>query len=73
MLNSVDPLHQLELIDDLERLGVSYHFQEEIKRILNKIHNNNSSNYNKRKESLHVVALEFRLLRQHGYDIPTGT
>ncbi|KAJ0018519.1 hypothetical protein Pint_09994 [Pistacia integerrima] len=71
MLNSVDPLHRLELIDDLERLGVSYHFQEEIKRILNKIHNNNSSNYNKRKESLHVVALEFRLLRQHGYDIPT--
>ncbi|KAJ0017280.1 hypothetical protein Pint_11432 [Pistacia integerrima] len=34
MLHSVDPLHQLELIDHLERLGVSYHFQDEIKRIL---------------------------------------
>ncbi|XP_031279517.1 terpene synthase 10-like [Pistacia vera] len=71
MLNSVDPLNQLELIDDLERLGVSYHFQDEIKRILNKIHNNNSSNYKQREESLHAATLEFRLLRQHGYDIPT--
>ncbi|KAJ0017566.1 hypothetical protein Pint_11409 [Pistacia integerrima] len=71
MLHSVDPLHQLELIDHLERLGVSYHFQDEIKRILSKIHNNNSSYYKQRKESLHAVALEFRLLRQHGYDIPT--
>ncbi|KAJ0081966.1 hypothetical protein Patl1_10221 [Pistacia atlantica] len=71
MLNSVDPLNQLELIDDLERLRVSYHFQGEIKKILNKIHNNNSSNYKQRKESLHAVTLEFRLLRQYGYDIPT--
>ncbi|XP_031267787.1 myrcene synthase, chloroplastic-like [Pistacia vera] len=70
MLHSVDPLHQLELIDDLGRLGVSYHFQDEIKRILSEIHNNNSSYYKQRKESLHAVALEFRLLRQHGYDIP---
>ncbi|KAJ0082878.1 hypothetical protein Patl1_10218 [Pistacia atlantica] len=72
MLNSVDPLYQLELIDDLERLGVSNHFQDEIKRILNEIHNNNSNNYKPREESLHAISLEFRLLRQHGYDIPTG-
>ncbi|KAJ0081040.1 hypothetical protein Patl1_10185 [Pistacia atlantica] len=25
----VDPLHQLELVDDLQRLGISYHFEDE--------------------------------------------
>ena len=71
MLHSVvDPLDQLELIDTLQRLGVDYHFEDEIKRILNTIWNNKCSNYKKNKEILYAVALEFRLLRQHGYDIP---
>ncbi|KAJ0018634.1 hypothetical protein Pint_11399 [Pistacia integerrima] len=61
----VDPLHQLELVDDLQRLGISYHFENEIKSILNSIYNKNP-----KQESLYTVALKFRLLRQHGYDIP---
>ncbi|XP_031270973.1 terpene synthase 10-like [Pistacia vera] len=68
---AVDSVHQLELIDDLQRLGVSYHFENEIRRILNAIYNNNIDNYKQKQESLYAVALEFRLLRQHGYDVPT--
>uniref|UniRef100_A0AAU7LL50 Ocimene synthase n=1 Tax=Zanthoxylum ailanthoides TaxID=159071 RepID=A0AAU7LL50_9ROSI len=64
-----DELHQLELVDTLQRLGVSYHFEEEIKRLLNRICSNNSSYHAKEKQqSLYAVALEFRILRQHGYD-----
>ncbi|KAM6586417.1 hypothetical protein CsatA_009022 [Cannabis sativa] len=60
-------LAQLELIDALQRLGLSYRFETEINTILNKNYSNNvinNPNYN-----LYATALEFRLLRQHGYDV----
>ena len=59
-----DPLHQLELIDNLHRLGVSYHCEDEIKRTLERIYNKNSD------KRLYTVALKFRILRQYGYDTP---
>ncbi|WKA02028.1 hypothetical protein VitviT2T_020269 [Vitis vinifera] len=37
-------LHQLELIDTLQRLGIHYHFGEEIRRILHGIYNNYNRN-----------------------------
>lgn len=62
-------LDQLELIDVLQRLGVAYHFNNEIMNILDNIYNMGTF---KRKKNLHATALEFRLLRQHGYNISTG-
>ncbi|GMP97995.1 hypothetical protein CsSME_00046042 [Camellia sinensis var. sinensis] len=62
----VDPLGGLEMIDDLQRLGVFYHFEDEIKRVLDNIRNDDKWN----NEDLHSTALQFRLLRQHGYNIP---
>ncbi|KAH0699852.1 hypothetical protein KY284_014067 [Solanum tuberosum] len=62
-------LEQLELIDILQRLGIYYHFEEEIDTVLKQIY----VNYNKRdhhNEELYATALEFRLLRQHGYHVP---
>ncbi|XP_061350600.1 terpene synthase 10-like [Gastrolobium bilobum] len=59
---------QLELIDVFQRLGVAYHFDNEIRNILDNIYNMDTSN---RKKSLNATALEFRLLRQHAYDIST--
>ena len=63
--NQID---QLELIDVLQRLGVAYHFNNEIRNILDNIYSMDKS----KKKNLHATALEFRLLRQHGYDISTG-
>ncbi|KAI9197715.1 hypothetical protein LWI28_002989 [Acer negundo] len=70
LVKGSDPLHQMELIDTLQRLGLSYHFDHEIKRILGRIHDKRCSNINTRKqESLYAVALEFRLFRKHGFHI----
>ncbi|CAK9316323.1 unnamed protein product [Citrullus colocynthis] len=63
-----DSLEQLELIDVLQRLGISYHFENEIKdilgRISNKLHEKGGT-----KNGLYATSLEFRLLRQHQFDI----
>ncbi|RVW71184.1 (-)-alpha-terpineol synthase [Vitis vinifera] len=74
MLGQVgEPLHQLELIDTLQRLGIHYHFGEEIKRILHSIYNNYNRNDTWKNGDLYATALEFRLLRQHGYHVPQGS
>ncbi|CAK9149891.1 unnamed protein product [Ilex paraguariensis] len=65
-----EPLDQLELVDNLQRLGVSYHFEDEINRVLEIIYNNNGSDDKWHKEDLYAAALRFRLLRQHGYNVP---
>ncbi|KAL4291401.1 hypothetical protein GQ457_14G010560 [Hibiscus cannabinus] len=58
-------LDQLEMIDNLRRLGVAYHFDDEINNMLGNIFEN--SNKQMRKKNLHATALEFRLLREYGY------
>ncbi|KAF5442391.1 hypothetical protein F2P56_035054 [Juglans regia] len=66
----VDPLKKLELIDVLQRLGLSYHFEDEIKSILESIYNTTHGGGDMRKESLYATSLGFRLLRQNGYNVP---
>ncbi|KAE8077313.1 hypothetical protein FH972_015885 [Carpinus fangiana] len=66
----VDPLERLELIDILQRLGISYHFDDEIQRTLKGIYNANNGGEMCNKENIYATALEFRLLRQHGYSVP---
>ncbi|XP_020256537.1 (-)-alpha-terpineol synthase-like isoform X2 [Asparagus officinalis] len=53
------------LIDSIEKLGLGYYFVEEIERLLNDML---ISGYPKvvRKDGLHVTAVLYRLLRQHG-------
>nr|AUG98169.1 gamma-terpinene synthase [Trachyspermum ammi] len=63
----LDSLHKLELVDTIQRLGVSYHFQVEIKRILEAIYNN-SEKLN--SQDLNAASLKFRLLRQHSFNVP---
>ncbi|KAF8409447.1 hypothetical protein HHK36_005523 [Tetracentron sinense] len=68
--NTVEPLAQLELIDVLQRLGVSYHFEGEIKRTLDTIYSSRNNKW--MEDDLYATALHFRLLRQHGYQVPQG-
>ncbi|KAK8475934.1 hypothetical protein V6N12_000047 [Hibiscus sabdariffa] len=58
-------LDQLEMIDNLQRLGVAYHFDDEINNMLGNIFEN--SNNQMRENNLYATALEFRLLREYGY------
>ncbi|XXG83105.1 hypothetical protein AAC387_Pa10g0940 [Persea americana] len=66
MLRTVDDhLQELNLIDAVQRLGVAYHFEEEIAQALLRMYKS-GRDYS---DDLHAVALQFRLLRQGGYDV----
>lgn len=68
-----NPSQTLDLIDQLQRLGISYLFESEIEHTLEHIHkfyfevSNEDIN-----GDLYMVALLFRLLRQQGYKISCG-
>ncbi|KAL0294527.1 UNVERIFIED_CONTAM: Germacrene-D synthase [Sesamum radiatum] len=59
---------KLELIDAIQRLGVGYHFEEEIDRSLQYIHDTYLE-YSTKDDDLRTVAVRFRLLRQQGYPV----
>ncbi|XXG83115.1 hypothetical protein AAC387_Pa10g0948 [Persea americana] len=66
--NASDPLVETNLIDSIQRLGVAYHFETEIEEKLKRWNNAWVEGLND-GDDLHDVALQFRLLRQHGYDV----
>ncbi|OMP11736.1 hypothetical protein COLO4_03710 [Corchorus olitorius] len=67
LVSMKEPREQLDLINLMQRLGVAYHFEKEIKTILaNLVDPNNFAT------DLYTVALQFRLLRQNGFSITTG-
>ncbi|KAG6655106.1 hypothetical protein CIPAW_05G192700 [Carya illinoinensis] len=70
LMAPVDDISQkLELIDAIQRLGVSYHFESEIDTILQQIHNNDDDTGD--SDDLYTVSLRFSLLRQQGYNTPS--
>ena len=67
------PLSMLTLVDDLQRLGLSYHFTNEIRNVLDYVHSNFYKSHEKwTNMDLNLRSIGFRLLRQHGYHIPQG-
>lgn len=63
----------ISLIHDIQRLGLSYHFEAELKNILQQIKDSFSEYYSSKKDSdLHDVALCFQLLRQQGHFVSPG-
>ncbi|KAJ4982262.1 hypothetical protein NE237_033099 [Protea cynaroides] len=64
--NEMITLAQLDFIDDLQRLGLEYHFEMEITGALDALKSviNNSGIMD---SDVHATTLCFRLLRQHGY------
>ncbi|XP_024176367.2 (-)-germacrene D synthase [Rosa chinensis] len=73
MLVSSLSLQRLHLIDYIQRLGLSYHFEDEIYQLLHQIYNRTCSSYDDDDDDddgdLHTVALRFRLLRQQGFKV----
>ncbi|XP_055830648.1 sesquiterpene synthase 9-like [Solanum dulcamara] len=64
--------HKLMLIDAMQRLGVAYHFDNEIETSIQNIFDTTMSQLQSRSENddnLYVVSLRFRLLRQQGHYI----
>nr|GFC32678.1 (E)-beta-ocimene synthase, chloroplastic-like [Tanacetum cinerariifolium] len=71
--SSLSIMQLLELIDSIERLGLSYRFQKFISQALEKIASINENNVeDEETKELHAVSLKFRLLRQHGYNVSEG-
>ncbi|XP_077251450.1 alpha-terpineol synthase, chloroplastic-like [Tasmannia lanceolata] len=62
-----EPFAQLKLIDTLHRLGVGYHFKNEIKEALSIISIDDDNKM--MEDDLYTKALLFRLLRKHGFEV----
>ncbi|XP_042478645.1 (-)-germacrene D synthase-like isoform X2 [Macadamia integrifolia] len=68
MADANDPSKKLNLIDSLQRLGVAYHFEEEIEELLKKMQDALPVDGLDGCTHLCTIALWFRLLRQQGYN-----
>lgn len=58
---------RLKLIDSLQRLGVAYHFEQEIEEAVNLLTKDDNT-----IKDLNETAFHFRILREHGHSISTG-
>ncbi|KAK4760025.1 hypothetical protein SAY87_023156 [Trapa incisa] len=71
-----EPLEKLHLIDQIQRLGLAYHFQKEIDKYLEEVKKlyfeHEGSEISIDHLDLYTTALLFRLLRQQGYRISPG-
>jgi len=63
---------KLVLIDTIQRLGVAYHFDNEIKTSIQNIFDEFEQNKNEDDNNLYVVALRFRLVRGQRHYISSG-
>ncbi|XP_074294146.1 (-)-germacrene D synthase-like [Silene latifolia] len=62
---------KLSIIDAVERLGIAYHFETEIRDMLQRVYDLFNEEINLEHYELVTLALLFRLLRQHGYNVST--
>ncbi|KAF8414060.1 hypothetical protein HHK36_002059 [Tetracentron sinense] len=67
MVASNKPSQRINLIDSIQRLGLSYHFEREIEEALQQMYDTHPDHEN--DDDLYSVALRFRLLRQQGYNV----
>lgn len=66
-----DPFDRLELIDLINKLGLSHYFENEISECVNEIAC--IKNISICMHHYHHHLLYFRILRQYGYHVPQGT
>ncbi|XP_058095634.1 putative pinene synthase [Magnolia sinica] len=70
LVNAKGSVQEMDLIDDIQRLAIAYHFEKEIDEALHRMYDEYT---NVHYDDLYVVALRFRLLRQGGYNVSSGT
>ncbi|KAJ6349201.1 hypothetical protein OIU77_006730 [Salix suchowensis] len=70
MTSKADPVQNIEFINLLCRLGVSYHFDSEIENNLTEIFDDLPNLLEKHDYDLYTLSLLFRVLRQHGLKMP---
>ncbi|KAK3122687.1 hypothetical protein QOZ80_8AG0616830 [Eleusine coracana subsp. coracana] len=63
---SSDLIRKLELIDTLQRIGVDYHYKEEIHELLCRVYDDSDDGG---YDDLYLTSLRFYLLRKHGYSV----
>ncbi|KAJ6835534.1 (-)-germacrene D synthase-like [Iris pallida] len=68
MFSTNDLAEKLTLVDDLHRLGIYYHFEDEIREAITSINDYVDDAIG----DIRLVALRFRLLRQEGYAVSPG-
>lgn len=67
--SNYDPTATMKLIDTIQRLGIGYHFEEEITQQLERFSDWDDADG---EGDLFVSALRFRLLRHNGLPTSTG-
>ena len=72
MNDSLNVGNTMGLIDAVECLGISYFYEHEIKVILDQFFEQLHGNGFKIDCDLYDTATQFRIFRQHGYNIPCG-
>ena len=70
--NTLGIWEKLGLIDNMEKLGLAYLFESEIKRVLDELVSDHNHSFTGEKK-LYNTALLFKLLRKHGYTVSQGT
>ncbi|XP_044460821.1 (3S,6E)-nerolidol synthase 1-like isoform X1 [Mangifera indica] len=65
-----DSFEGLVIIDAVQRLGIDYHFQNEIQQILRRQYVISTSDSFQHHHCLQEISLRFRLLRQEGFNVP---
>lgn len=72
LLEKAEPYCKLNLIDTMQRLGISYHFEEQIHSILSSISLEPANFRHNMGDDVASMALKFRLLRLNGFSADTG-
>lgn len=73
-VETLEPVAKLELIDDVEKLGLIAYFQKEINGIIDSFQSFKDENgYVNIESDLYGTSLCFRILRLHGFNISQGT
>ncbi|KAK6231026.1 hypothetical protein QUC31_002544 [Theobroma cacao] len=70
--STADPMENVKFIDTLLRLGVSYHFENDIEMQLERIFNSQENLFHKNDYDLNSTSIAFRVSRLHGFKMSCG-